>query len=339
MGIHLIKLLSEDANNYITVSSRRNHPNKENLSYVQGNAHDIVFLSQLLKKKYDIIVDFMNYRTDEFRERYQLLLSSCHQYIFLSSSRVYANSEEPIKEDSPRLLDIVEDAVYLASDEYALAKARQENMLFDASSTNWTIIRPYITYSENRLQLGVMEKEEWLYRALHKRSIVFSKDIAPHTTTLTYGCDVARAMAALIGRKGAEGEAFHITSSESIRWAEVFDIYLQVLEKKKGKRPVFFMTDQVVNSQYRKYQVEYDRLFNRRFDNSKIGNFIDLSTFVSPRKGLPFCLESLCKHSVFRSINWSQEAKYDSLTHERVSLQEIPTIKQKVKYFLYRYII
>ena len=40
-------------------------------------------------------------------------------------------------------------------------------------------------------QLGVLEKELWLYRALNGRTIVFSKDIAEKSTTLTYGYDVA----------------------------------------------------------------------------------------------------------------------------------------------------
>lgn len=341
MGVHLVEILSKRNDNQVIVSSRRKLVGKDNIFYVQGNAHDLNFLYQLLKDKFDVIIDFMNYRTEEFKERYQKLLSSSGQYVFLSSSRVYANSERPITEDSPRLLDVVQDQKYLSTDEYALAKARQENLLRDSEYTNWTIIRPYITYSENRLQLGVLEKEAWLYRALHGHTIVFSKDISDHSTTLTYGLDVARAIITLIGREEAKGEVFHITTSNSIAWKEVLDIYLDVLEVKLKVRPNVIMTDLSLNlqSDRAKYQVLYDRHFNRCFDNSKINRFIDISTFRNPKEGLYACLTHFCESPIFNWINWGQEAKFDRLAGELSSIMRIPSIKQKVKYSLYRYII
>jgi nucleoside-diphosphate-sugar epimerase len=341
MGVHLVNLLSEYPNNQLVVSSRREQSGKNNLTYVQGDAHNIAFLSQLLKERYDVIVDFMNYHTEEFKERYQLLLASCGQYMYLSSSRVYANSDTPITEDSPRLLDVVQDPEYLSMDEYALAKARQEDLLRNSGYVNWTIIRPYITYSENRLQLGVLEKERWLYRALHGRSIVFSEDIATRKTTLTYGLDVAKAMVALIGREGAKGEAFHITCPYSICWNDVLSLYQKTLEKKIGRRPPFFLTEQALNLSYSwgRYQVKYDRLFNRSFDNTKISRFIDVHKFVKPQEGLVSCLEQLCNHPSFHTIGWGTEGKYDRLTHEHASFREMQSYKDRIKYFLFRYII
>ena len=341
MGVHLVNLLSSNPNCRITVTSRIRREGKDNVSYVQGNGHDIAFLNTLLKDKYDVIVDFMNYHTEEFRERYRILLNACGQFVYLSSSRVYADSDSPITEESPRLLDVTTDAEYLRTDEYALAKARQENLLRESEHKNWTIIRPYITYSEIRLQLGVLEKEAWLYRALQGRTIVFSKDIAKRMTTLTYGLDVARAMAALIGREEAKGEAFHITTPESIRWSEVQKIYLDVLERETGKRPRVLLTEESLNLQYAwgKYQVKYDRLFNRTFDNGKIGRFIDTDCFVKPKEGLRTCLEQFVGHPLFRGIDYGAEGRNDRLTHDRMPLREIDTLKHKVKYVLYRYFI
>ena len=107
-------------------------------------------------------------------------------------------------------------------------------MLINSTKKNWTIIRPYITYSEERLQLGVLEKEAWLYRAMHNRPIVSSADINNKVTTLTYGFDVAKGINAIIGQEAAFGEAFHITSSGSITWNNVLEIYTNVLEKHLG---------------------------------------------------------------------------------------------------------
>ena len=63
-------------------------------------------------------------------------------------------------------MDLTKDEQYLATNEYALAKAREENVLTESGFNNFTIIRPYITYYNNRLQLGIFEKEIWLQRAL-----------------------------------------------------------------------------------------------------------------------------------------------------------------------------
>lgn len=224
MGKHLVEIL-KDTDNQVTVTSRSVQPNSRNVSYVKGNAHDSDFLGRLLQKHYDVIVDFMIYSTEEFGRRCQLLLNSCGQYVYISSSRVYADSQNPITEDTPRLLDVSKDAEYLSTDEYALAKARQEDLLRESGKRNYTIVRPYITYSETRLQLGELEKERWLYRALHGRSIVFSRDIANKTTTLTYGHNVSEGIAALLGQPGALGNAYHITANGSITWNEVLNIY------------------------------------------------------------------------------------------------------------------
>lgn len=98
--------------------------------------------------------------------------------------------------------------MYLATDEYALAKARQENILLTTNKKNWTIIRPYKTYNNNRLQLGMYEKEEWLYRLMMGKTLVFPNELKKRKTTLTYAADVAVAISELIENESAYGEIF-----------------------------------------------------------------------------------------------------------------------------------
>lgn len=336
MGIHLVDILSKDSKNKIFVTSRKERSShKENVSYIKGNAKEKNFVTALLNKKdWDAIVDFMVYSTEEFKERTELFLSSCRQYVFLSSSRVYAESKEPITEKSPRLLDISNDEEYLATDESALAKARQENILFDSTHKNWTIIRPYITYSENRLQLGVMEKESWLFTALKCGALVFSKDIAEHTTTLTYGYDVARGIAALIGKENACGEAFHITGNSTIKWQKVFEIYSETLRKNGIDFEEMLKEKSFRLNGYGKYQVIYDRYFDRIFDNFKIAQFLDVSTFVKPEDGLKNCLEVLIQNPVFNSIPVNEVLQNLHGTKGKLHIKDIADLKQKIKIIL-----
>lgn len=337
MGVHLAELLANEEHSvHVTTRSTRNSQSK--INYIEGNAQDDMFLNEVLNQRWDVIVDFMVYTTEIFKSRINSLLAATGQYIYISSARVYANSKTPITEDSPRLLDVCLDKEFLSTDEYSLSKARQENLLFDSELKNWTIIRPYITYSEERLQLGVLEKEAWLYRALQKRPVAFSSDINSKITTLTYGLDVAKAISAIIGKESALGEAFHITSSKQMYWNEILDVYIDVLNSYLGQRPeVALQTLEDFNSWHpAKYQIEYDRLYDRKFDNSKIDKYIDTSQFVDSATGLKLCLEQFLNTPKFLKIDLRAEAIKDKQLGVRASFWEWPTFKQNVKYLILR---
>ena len=171
MGAHVIELLKKKGYD-ITVTSRKARASGNSVTYIQGNAKDNAFIDNICKQHWDCIIDFMVYSTELLKSRIDMLLNATDQYVFISSARVYADSSERLTEESPRLLEMCTDKEYLATDEYALAKAKEENILFSASKNNWTIVRPSLTYSETRLQLGVYEKENWLYRALHGLSLI-----------------------------------------------------------------------------------------------------------------------------------------------------------------------
>lgn len=339
MGSHLATLLAKDSVE-VTITSRTRSGESGGIRYLKGNAHDENFLSEVLREPWDAIVDFMVYKTSTFAGRINQLLDSTDQYLFISSARVYADSVIPITESAPRLLDVSTDKEFLATDEYALTKARQENLLNSSGRNNWTIIRPYITYGEARLQLGVSEKEGWLYRAIRGRTIVFSSNVAEKITTLTYGADVSRGIRAVIGQSSALGEAFHITSDNKIKWKNVLSIYSDVLERNLGKRPkAILQTAQSFDrTRSAKYQFKYDRIFDRVFDNSKIRQYLDTSTFIVPEVGLKQCLEAFLVAPKFSNINWRDEAEKDRYAKEN-SLKEIKSGKHAIQYMLYRYII
>ncbi len=341
MGKHVVKLLSQ-SENQVFVTSRSFHKDETNIHYLQGNAKNAQFLASILPMHpWDAIVDFMIYGTHDFEERIDQLLSSTRQYVFISSSRVYADTQPAIAESSPRLLDACHDSTYLSTDEYALSKAREEDILRRHEKKNWTIVRPYITYSEQRLQLGVLEKEYWLYQALHGRTIVFSQDIARRTTTMTYGYDVARGIAALLGRKEALGRVFHITVDESHTWQEIFDLYIRVLTEHLGHAPKMKMISKNprIDIPTSKWQVLYDRYYDRRFDNTAIKEFINTTTFTPTLQGIEQCLRDFLKNPSFHINGWGEHAMYDRITGEWTPWKEIPTWEQRLKYFLRRTIL
>ena len=329
----------DNGQNEVYVTSRSTHADVGQVHYLQGNARDLDFLKQALKTaQWDTVVDFMVYHSqDDFTRHMNLMLENTHQYVFLSSCRVFAASNAPITENSPRHLEANNDDEFLNSYEYAVAKAKQEDALRKSKYGNWTIIRPYITFNDNRLQLGVMEKENWLYRALHGRTIVFSDDIASKLTTLTSGHDVSACIAKVIGQPSSLGKTYNVTAPEQHTWSEILNIYLETLEKHLGKQPKVMMTKEYKSFYGMPFQVKYDRLYDRTFDNSKISQATKGFVFSDVRASLTECLERFMYHPRFLQIDWAEQAYLDKLTKERASLKEIPGWRSKLVYIHLRY--
>lgn len=166
MGVYLLERLKQTEHE-VYVTSRSGHPDEGNIHYIEGNAKDDDFLLPLLANGYDCIIDFMVYSTFEFVDRYKQLLAATKQYIFLSSYRVYAdNGLEPITEESPLLLDVVKDAKYRKTDEYALTKARQEKLLRESGSGKTINL---VNASKNEVDADV---EDWLYHIKNCRFFI-----------------------------------------------------------------------------------------------------------------------------------------------------------------------
>ena len=122
MGRYLVPELIDLGYTVTGVGLEEKAPWALDASYVQGNAFDKEFLAGLLKESFDGIVNFMDYGKYAFSDYYKLFLENTEHYIFLSSCRVYDDKEQPIKETSPRLLDVATDKEYLATDDYSLTR-------------------------------------------------------------------------------------------------------------------------------------------------------------------------------------------------------------------------
>jgi nucleoside-diphosphate-sugar epimerase len=343
IGSFLIEILEKNQINTV-ITSRCLHDSNEFITYVKGNAKDMAFLSTLCSKKWDVIVDFMSYSTLEFsKERRNLLLNSTSQYIYLSSCRVFANSSSPITENSDRLLDVCQDRQFLDTDEYALAKARQEDNLSGSDFSNWTIVRPYITYGSSRFQLGVMEKEEWLNRALQRKTVVFPKDLLQKNTTMTHGKDVAMGIYSVMGDEKQLRQKVNLMTSHHKTWAEIIEIYKKLLKTIAGidlKLKYVGLNEFLsCRSDFLKYQLLYDRLYNRVFDTSKQKTVMGDYECIPVEVGLSDCLQQFFDQGcMFKKIILKNEARKDRLTKEISSFKDFVSLKEAYSYFIWRFV-
>lgn len=249
----------------VYVTSRREHADCGSVIFLQGDAHRETDLARFLTNaRPDVVFDFMLYSTDEFSARCSRLVNLSGQYVFVSSYRVFAESAV-LTERSPRLLDVSDDKEFLASDEYSLSKARQEDVLRKSGAKSWTIVRPSITFSKARFQLGCLEADMVLFRALKGRPVPIPTEMLARRTTMTWAGDVAKMMARLALNPRAYTDDFNVVTAEHHSWREIAQIYeravgLRVKECRLAEYLTFCA----------KYQTMYDRMFNRVMDNRKI---------------------------------------------------------------------
>lgn len=339
MGGYLVDILIQKGF-YVSVTSRRPQEKKDKVNFLIGNAKDKNFLFPLLRKKrWFAIIDFMIYSTEDFEKIVINILDATDQYVYLSSARVFAETKYRIKEDSQRLLDVLVDKEYLATDEYALAKARQENILQSSNCKNWTIIRPYITFSDFRLQFGVLEKEDWLFRVLNNKKIIFPEELMGKRTTLTHGLDVAKGIASIVGQSYALGEIFNIANSEYLTWEKVFAVYSKILNDQLNIRPEILL---VSNSDFlichpAKYQLLYDRIYDRCFDSSKIEKVLPKSEFSNPLEGLECCLKNFLNNPVFLPLSAGLHARKDKYEKSFTSISHFRSVRSKFSYLKNRF--
>ena len=125
MGQYLVPCLTEMGYFVTAVSLDDVKSDDPHVECLQGDCFDTDYLKDLLNRGYDGVVNFLDYGLKHpFAEVMNLFLDHTDQYVFLSSCRVYANEEVPVRESSPRLLDVSTDKALLASNDYCIRKAK-----------------------------------------------------------------------------------------------------------------------------------------------------------------------------------------------------------------------
>lgn len=303
MGVYLVPELLKLGYAVDVVSLDDKVSNDPNLRYFKANFKEDGVAEEFLKNGYDGIIDFMVYETHEFKEKVFPLIENCGHYIFLSSYRVYANEEHPITESSPRLLDVSTDREFLASDNYSLYKARGENFLNASELQNWTAVRPAITFSQRRYQLVTMEAGVIVQRAREGKTVILPEEAMNVQATMTWAGDVAKMIARLLFNEKAYREVYTVSTSEHNTWGTIAEYYRELIGMKyiTVPRDVFLSITAPEGGMDSVWQLDYDRLYDRIVDNSKIlaATGLKQSDFTTVYDGLKRELSNLPKDVVF----------------------------------------
>ena len=279
MGQYLTPYLIEMGYEVDGVSLDAVISNNPRLRYIRANTKEAGVLDSLLANNYDCIVDFMIYDRDTFADWAPKLLGATDHYIYLSSYRVYANEEVPIKETSPLLNDILpESEIQRGYNDYCLYKARGEKIVRAWEKKNWTIIRPAITYSFGRYQLATLEAHEVINRTRAGKTILLPDAAMDVQATMSWAGDVAKMIAAIVCNEKAMGETYTVATAEHHTWREIAEYYKELIGLDYEIIPAERFIDlwagakspENKNRIHAEWQLYFDRCFTRVIDNTKI---------------------------------------------------------------------
>ena len=273
MGQYLVPFLAEKGYEIDAMTLDNAESSFPNVRYIQTDMRTAAVFRQILAKRYDGIVDFMVYKSEVLHYYLPPLIHSTGHYIHLSSYRVYDNKEHPVRETSPRLLDATDNIILKNSDDYSIYKSRGENVIQTLPSDRWTIVRPAITYSKMRYQLVTLEAANTVGRAFAGKKTIAPESARKVQATMTWAGDAAVMIGKLLFNDKARGEVFNVCTAEHRSWGEIAEYYKEIC----GLETVWIDQEDYIRilepdpcSLKIRWQLEYDRLFDRIMDNSKV---------------------------------------------------------------------
>ena len=183
--------------------------------------------AKLAGLQWDCVCDFIGFVPAQVERDWRLFRGKTKQYMYISSASAY---------QKPAVNPFITESTPLANPhwQYSRDKIACENFLMEKFRTEGypvTIIRPSHTYDERRVPLAVHgPKGSWqvLRRMLDGKPVILHGD-GTSQWTLTHNSDFAKGFIGLMGNAHAIGNAFQITSDETLTWRQIYQIIADVL--------------------------------------------------------------------------------------------------------------
>ena len=171
---------------------------------------------------FDCVCDFIAFEKAQLERDFRLFNGKTKQFIFISSASAYQKplSDALITESTPlHNPHWAYSRSKIECEEYLLARYREDHFPV-------TIVRPSHTYDERNLPLALKgAKGAWqVIRRMQEGKRVLIHGDGTSLWTITHNTDFAKGFAGLLGNAHAIGQAYHITSDESVTWNQIYAI-------------------------------------------------------------------------------------------------------------------
>ncbi|MCQ2468406.1 MAG: SDR family oxidoreductase [Ruminococcus sp.] len=268
----------------------------DNVKVIKGDISNEKEAAALLDgMTFDCVGEFIGFVPEQVQRDYRLFNGKTKQYIYISSASAYQKplSHYKITESTP-----------LSNPhwQYSRDKIACEEFLMKMYRENGfpiTIVRPSHTYDERSVPLGVHgDKGSWqvIKRIMDGKPVIIHGD-GSSLWTITHNSDFAKAYCGLIGNIHAIGEAFHITSDESVTWNQIYQIIADELgvELKACHVPSDFLN--AIGPYDFEGTLIGDKTSTVVFDNSKIKRAVpDFTATVRADQGIRNTIRHILAH-------------------------------------------
>lgn len=268
-----------------------------NVNLIQADINDeAAVLEKIGDINFDVVCDFICFTKEQIERDYRLFSGRTNQFMFISSASAY---HKPVMD-----YRITEGTSLINPHwEYSRNKAACERFLMEKYETEGfpvTIVRPSHTYDERSIPLGIHGKNgSWqvVKRMLEGKPVLIQGD-GTSLWTMTFNEDFAKGFVGLMRNAHAIGEAFHITSDESLTWNQIYQSIANALGV--PFKP-YYVSSEFLASTAPEYDFEGSLIGDKSnsvvFDNSKIKRIVP--EFVCTTRydmGVRKCIDYILAH-------------------------------------------
>ena len=297
ISLAVTKLLAQQGHEVILLNRGcRNNKLPENVRTIQCDISDEAdAAAKLADMSFDCVGEFIGFVPSQAERDFRLFSGKTKQYIYISSASAY---QKPLADC------VITESTPLSNPhwQYSRDKIACEEYLMKQYRENGfpvTIVRPSHTYDERSVPLGVHgDKGSWqvVKRIMEGKPVIIHGD-GTSLWTITHNSDFAKAYAGLVGNIHAVGQAFHITSDESVTWNQIYSI---IADELGVELKACYVPSELLNK-IGPYDFEGTLLGDKAhtviFDNSKIKRAVpDFTASVRADQGIRSTVRYILAH-------------------------------------------
>ncbi len=253
-------------------------------------------LDQLGDMSFDTVCEFIGFNVSQVERDYRLFKDRTRQYMYTSSASAY---------HKPAAGYIITEGTSLANPywQYSRDKIACEEFLmkkYKEEGFPVTIIRPSHTYDERKIPVGLHGNNgSWqiIKRMMEGKPVIIQGD-GSSLWTLTWNADFAIGYTGLMGNRKAIGEAFQITSDETLTWNQIYETIADALGVELKPYHISSEFLAAVGKQY-----DYngallgDKSNTVVFDNTKLKEVVpQMTTYILFHEGVRISLNNILSH-------------------------------------------
>lgn len=266
---------------------------------------------------FDTVCDFIGFVPEQLERDYRIFKGKTNQFMYISSASAY---------HKPATSYIVNEGTSLVNPywEYSRNKALCESYLMKLyAEENFpvTIIRPSHTYDERSVPLGVHGTNgSWqvVKRIMEGRQVIIHGD-GTSLWTITHNSDFAVGFVGLMANQHAIGEAFQITSGETVTWNQIY----QAIASSLGVELHPYYVSSTFLTRAGNYDYEGsltgDKSNSVVFDNSKLLSLVpDFHAKITAAQGIDMTVKNVLAHPEFQI----EDPEFDAWCDRVIAAQE-----------------